>query len=128
MDLLHRIRWGNVARAAALLAAVVLVVAWPRLRADPPPLPPRPAVEEAQAAGGEELGFDTPREREPRTETPRRARAETPRRLPKTRRREKTRRGKPRRPRPSGVVVSPPASAPVRPHAWSPPRAEFGFE
>ena len=40
MDLLHRIRWANVARAAALVAAVALVVAWPRLRAEPPPLPP----------------------------------------------------------------------------------------
>src|SRR5947209_10532885 len=35
-----RIRWGNVAWTAAALAAVALVVAWPRLHARPPDLPP----------------------------------------------------------------------------------------
>jgi hypothetical protein len=45
MDLHRRIRWGNVARAAALVAVVVLVVAWPRLRSEPPAIPP-PAVAE----------------------------------------------------------------------------------
>jgi len=49
MDLLHRIRWANVARAAALVAAVLLLVSWPRLRAEPPPLPPQPEVVEEQA-------------------------------------------------------------------------------
>ena len=39
MDLLHRIRWTNVARAAAVLGTVALVAAWPRLRAAPPALP-----------------------------------------------------------------------------------------
>lgn len=39
-----RVRWGNIARAAALLALAVLVLAWPHLRADPPALPPARAV------------------------------------------------------------------------------------
>jgi hypothetical protein len=39
-DLLNRVRWANVGRAAAVLAAAVLVVAWPRLRGAPPALPP----------------------------------------------------------------------------------------
>lgn len=42
-DLLHRIRWANVARAAAVLAAVALIVAWPHLQGDPPALPPAAA-------------------------------------------------------------------------------------
>src|SRR4051794_9448125 len=39
-DLLHRIRWANVARAAAVLLALALVVGWPRLRGQAEPLPP----------------------------------------------------------------------------------------
>ncbi|MCW3021612.1 MAG: hypothetical protein JWR30_934, partial [Conexibacter sp.] len=31
-DFLHRIRWPNVARAAAVLATVALLVSWPHLR------------------------------------------------------------------------------------------------
>lgn len=42
-DLLHRIRWANVARAAAVLVAVALVVAWPHLEGEPPALPPAAA-------------------------------------------------------------------------------------
>jgi hypothetical protein len=47
-DLLHRIRWANVARAAAVALALLLALAWPRLRAHPDALPP--AVEPAPAA------------------------------------------------------------------------------
>ncbi|HYF28035.1 MAG TPA: hypothetical protein VD931_19990, partial [Baekduia sp.] len=36
---LARVRWANVARAAALLGVVALVVLWPRLRAEAPRLP-----------------------------------------------------------------------------------------
>src|SRR4051812_43776655 len=39
-DLLHRIRWANVARAAALLLAALLALAWPRLKAHDDGLPP----------------------------------------------------------------------------------------
>src|SRR5687768_13017777 len=34
-----RIRWGNMARVAVAVPAVVLVAAWPRLAGDPPVLP-----------------------------------------------------------------------------------------
>lgn len=44
MPLLHRIRWPNVARAAFVVAAIALVVAWPRLRAEPPALPTDPVL------------------------------------------------------------------------------------
>jgi hypothetical protein len=37
--LFHRIRWTNVARAAALLLAVLLVLAWPRLKGHDGALP-----------------------------------------------------------------------------------------
>src|SRR3954451_12453275 len=42
MDLLHRIRWGNVARAGALVLAVALVALWPRLRGGGAPELPAP--------------------------------------------------------------------------------------
>src|SRR3954463_2728389 len=38
-DVLRRVRWGNVALAAAVVAALVAVVAWPRLTAPAPALP-----------------------------------------------------------------------------------------
>ncbi|HWH96621.1 MAG TPA: hypothetical protein VNT03_22350 [Baekduia sp.] len=43
-DLLHRIRWANVARAAAVLLALALAIAWPRLRPHGDPLPPAVAA------------------------------------------------------------------------------------
>jgi len=42
-SVLHRVRWGNVARALLALGAVALVVAWPRLSAAPP-VPPSGAT------------------------------------------------------------------------------------
>ncbi|MDP2710918.1 MAG: hypothetical protein Q8O56_06845, partial [Solirubrobacteraceae bacterium] len=47
--LVARIRWGNVARAGALLALATLVLAWPHLRADEPALPPAEPVPVAPA-------------------------------------------------------------------------------
>src|SRR5689334_25321359 len=38
-EVLRRVRWGNVARAAGVLALVGAVVAWPRLDAPEPRLP-----------------------------------------------------------------------------------------
>jgi hypothetical protein len=52
--ILQRIRWANVARAGAVVAALLLAIAWPKLRDRPDPLPPAAAVpavvEDAQAA------------------------------------------------------------------------------
>jgi hypothetical protein len=43
-DILHRIRWPNVARAAAVLSAVALLISWPHLRGRAPELPPATAA------------------------------------------------------------------------------------
>ena len=126
MDLLHRIRWANVARAAPLAAAVLLVVAWPKLRAEPPPLPPEPEVVE-RAPAPEMLEPVERRARVERVET--RPRAE---RRPRTKRRPRVgRRIARRRQRPAvraPVVAARPTPLPAR-RMWVPPaRTEFGFE
>ena len=74
----RRIRWDNVARLAALLALVLLVVAWPRLSGRAPRLPPATATPVAPAprspSGGLGRGQRTAMERraeakgEPRAE------------------------------------------------------------
>src|SRR3954451_18837888 len=49
-DVLRRVRWGNVALTAAVLAALADVIAWPRLAPAPSRLPSdtaQPVVEEA---------------------------------------------------------------------------------
>jgi hypothetical protein len=51
-DLLHRIRWGNVARVAAVLLALALAVLWPRLRSPDTPLPPAAATPALDARVG----------------------------------------------------------------------------
>jgi hypothetical protein len=51
-DLLHRIRWVNVARAGALLLAILLALAWPRLKAHDDGLPP--ALAEPAAVADED--------------------------------------------------------------------------
>jgi hypothetical protein len=48
LDVLHRIRWANVARAIAVALALLLALAWPRLRDHPDAL--APAVEPAPVA------------------------------------------------------------------------------
>ena len=60
MSVWSRIRWVNVARAAAGMAAVVVVIAWPRLGAPPPTVPDgapipidAPRKAEAAPAGGD---------------------------------------------------------------------------
>ena len=40
LSVLARVRWGNVAIVVTVLAAGGLIVAWPSLRAQAPPLPP----------------------------------------------------------------------------------------
>jgi hypothetical protein len=41
---MHRLRWDNIARAAAVLAVVALVVAWSHLKGASPSLPPAAAT------------------------------------------------------------------------------------
>src|SRR3954451_12689487 len=41
---MDRLRWDNIARAAAVLAVIALVVAWPHLKGAPPTLPPAAAT------------------------------------------------------------------------------------
>jgi len=47
-----RVRWGNVGRACALVAAIALVVAWPRLDGGAPVLPGGEAVPVADGEAG----------------------------------------------------------------------------
>ena len=59
-DLLARLRWGNIARAAAILVAAAAVAAWPRLAPAPPRVPdavPRPV----EGDMGERSGVASPR-------------------------------------------------------------------
>ena len=59
-DVVRRVRWGNVALACAVLAALGAVVAWPLVSAPPPRLPPdtpRPLVAgEPAPTGGARSG------------------------------------------------------------------------
>jgi hypothetical protein len=130
MDLLRRIRWGNVARALALVTALVLVAAWPSLRPDPPALPPAPAV--ASEGEGEEFALEPPPKRPaPAKRTPsvrRRGTKERPARRARRRARRAKRAARPKRPAP--VVVKPPRPVAPAPR-WvpaPPPRGEFSFE
>src|SRR5207248_532515 len=55
-SLLRRVRWGNLARLGAALAALAPVLAWPRLRPREPRLPPAtvaPAPAPVQVGSGE---------------------------------------------------------------------------
>src|SRR5690349_206596 len=104
MDLLRRIRWNNVARAAAVLAAVALVLAWPHLRSKPPEIPPEEPVAAVpletaggEAAGEESAASERPAERPAGAERPR----ATERRRTAERRRAAARRRAARARRPS---------------------------
>jgi hypothetical protein len=137
MDLLHRIRWANVARAAALAAAVLLVAAWPRLRAEPPPLPPQPKLEEgtpAKPAAAEELAFEAETSDRP-AEAPRAGRQTTSTRQRRARRRTRAAKRVGAHRAAGGVAAGVPRSGPTGPVAAGVPgsgptgqRQEFGFE
>jgi hypothetical protein len=134
-DLLHRVRWANVARVAAVLLALALVLAWPRLRSQAAPLPPTavtPAL--SDRVGTTEVTPPAP------TTAATRAQKPATRRAAKTRR-ARTRRTTPRRtktrarpraataPRAVPATAPAPAAPPVAsaPSAASapPPGAEF---
>jgi len=109
-DLLHRIRWANVARAAVVLAAAALVLAWPLLKTDPPTLPPAAAEPVAPAAAEPPADEFRPRG------TPLRRRAVRPHRAAggSDRRRSRPRRHRPAAPAPR-PVAAPAPPAPVAP-------------
>src|SRR3954447_22706564 len=44
MDVLRRLRWGNVGRAAVLAGVLAFVVAWPRISGEAPEVPGAAAV------------------------------------------------------------------------------------
>lgn len=136
MDLIRRIRWTNVARAAALACALALVVAWPQLRAKPPSLPAAPAIAETPPAPVErsrEFGLEPAAP--PSTPAPKahdgakRAKATPKRRAPRPSRRRKGARRTPAPARPTPARPAPARPAPpVTPPAPASPGSEFGFE
>src|SRR6185503_5088049 len=68
-DLLRRVRWRNLGRAAAAVALVGAVVAWPRLTPPEPQVPgsePRPLVEGPPPAPRERMAARREREERPR--------------------------------------------------------------
>lgn len=152
MLLLHRIRWSNVARAAFVVAAIALVAAWPRLRAEPPALPTDPVLSDTPPPVVVETVEAEPPPRDAPVEEPRGAgrrrverrggaerRRETAARPRGAVRRRRTARGAaetPARPVERAAVERPvevPAPAPPPPTraptpAPSAAQGEFGFE
>jgi hypothetical protein len=123
-DLLHRIRWANVARAAAILLALALVIGWPRVRPHADPLPPAvaaPALPDRLATT--ELAGDEPAPaaaRAPRakprrrSKPPARPRAAGPRTAPHRARTDRHRKARaPRTTRPRAAASPAPARAPA---------------
>jgi hypothetical protein len=76
-DIVRRVRWGNVALAFAVLAALAAVVVWPLVSAAPLGLPPdtaRPLVAAERAGSTPAPGGRPAARRAPRAEKPRAAR------------------------------------------------------
>src|SRR4051812_6167869 len=108
-DVLRRVRWGNVALAAAVVAALVAVVAWPRLTAPAPALPgdaAQPLVR-GEDRRGERVGGKSPPK--PRAR-PRGARGHGPARSGRQRKHTPKRRAATRK-------HAPKRKAPTRKHA-----------
>jgi type IV secretory pathway VirB10-like protein len=132
-DFLQRIRWPNVARAAAVLGVVVLLISWPHLRGRAPELPPP-----APAAAASPVPADTAETVNPAPDADRgaalhRARRKAAARKGAARRRKAAARRRRARaharhhhrtPRPA---TTPPSSAAIvaRPPAPAPAGAEF---
>lgn len=133
LDLLHRIRWANVARAAAVALALLLALAWPRLRANPDaPLPP--AVEPASAVPVKPAAAKATRVARPvhvkdKKAAVGRARARAAPERPAVKRRTPRRHRHARHRRPRSPRIAVPAAAPapayVAPPAAAVPAAEF---
>jgi periplasmic protein TonB len=116
-DLLYRIRWTNVARVAAVVLALLLMIAWPRLRGHPQPLPsaaPEPAAPPPR---------DVVLERDPRvpsTSAPPTGAAPPPTAVPR-RHPARRRHHRPRGRTHAAAPVPPPALAAPAVPAWRPP-------
>ena len=132
-DVLRRVRWGNVALAAAVAAALVVAVAWPRIAASPPALPRDTATPLVKEAPHRRRGLAHEVKAVRRREKPKRSPRTSPRRPRKHR-------AKPRRPVSPTPTPTPPARAPHVGGTAAPPRVlgtaappssgagEFGFE
>jgi hypothetical protein len=123
-----RVRWGNVAKALALAAVVALVVAWPRLRAPDPEIPPGAAVPVRQAPAT----TPAPMPQRATTTTPEPVEQEHATPLPRRRTNQK-RRHTPRKAPEAHARASPaPVGGPPSPApTWRPPArapAEFSVE
>jgi len=147
LDLLHRLRWRNLARAIAVVALVGVVVAWPRV-GPPPSRPPgsaavplvkpaapvvaapgdgRPPVRESGRRRAAKRSERAPRPRAPKRpqRAPRRAVVRRPEAMPRRRDAVPPVAG-------SGQGASPVRREPAVPHAappsQDPVQAEFGIE
>jgi hypothetical protein len=109
---MDRLRWDNIARAAAVVAVIALVVAWPRLKGAPPSLPPAAA----KPVSIEDPALPAVPEQPAREPKPRR-RAKPQHRRIKPRQRASRRRREPAR---SAPAPAPHAVAPVVPQAEPP--------
>jgi hypothetical protein len=115
---MDRLRWDNIARAAAVVAVIALVVAWPHLKGAPPSLPPAAAkpvsIEDPALPTAPEEPAPEPR---PRAK-PRHRRAKPRHRAPRA-----------KRERARSVPAAPvrqaatPAAPPAQPRAPQPPPA-----
>jgi hypothetical protein len=143
-DLLHRVRWTNVARAGALLLAALLALAWPRLKAHDDALPPALAepvtVAEEDSAPAAAASATTssltpaPSDAARRKAAQRRATKTATAKRAKRRRQTVARRRRAADPTPadrtaaqqaSGVASDPGARPPYRPAVPASPAAEF---
>jgi hypothetical protein len=111
---MDRLRWDNIARAAAVVAVIALVVAWPRLKGAPPSLPPAAAkpvsIEDPALPAAPEQPAPAPKPR-------RRAKPQHRRAKPQHRR------AKPRSAPAPAPHALPPAVPQARPPAPQPPPA-----
>src|SRR5262245_32237214 len=128
----RRIRWGNVARVAGLVALALVVAVWPRLRGAPPRLPPAAPVPlgGAPAAGAGEVAAAGKRPARAEPRRPRGAkgvRVKRPPRGARPPRRHAGRAASPKRPRVVRKRVAaarPPRRARPPPRMPPPPRMQ----
>jgi hypothetical protein len=110
-DLLQRIRWANVVRAAAVVLALALIFAWPHLRSAAPALPPAAATPLDTTTEPRTTAIAATPERRKPVAKPKRSKAKAKRHARRTHRRKKS--PKPRR-RPVLAMTPAPAPPPAR--------------